>query len=366
MPLHPGEPKQHFEKAEQTLRNLTLFRTLLDHSNDAIEVTDPETLRFLDVNQTACVELGYSREELLSMTVYDIDPKVNEGVKARIEEKLGQIGFAIFESLHRRKDGSTFPVEVNLRRVRLDREYNVVVSRDITQRKQAEERLKESEAKFSTAFRRSPIALTLMGKDHRYIDVSEAFERVSGWRRDEVIGRTPFDLGIWVNPSERVEITEQVLGHNPVRRREFQARMKDGTVRTFLGTSEAIVLNGEPCMIQGAEDITERKQAEEALRLSEERFRVALKHSPISVFNQDRDLRYTWMYNPVIQGPEPGHLGKTPRELYGPEEGERISEVRRRVLETGMPVRQEVQITDRGRKHYFDTTIEPVLDSTGA
>ena len=106
---------------ERTLCDLTLFRTLLDQSNDAIEVVDPETLRFLDVNETACVALGYSREELLSMTVYDIDPNFNESFRSRAEQKLQQAGFAMLETVHRRKDGTTFPVEVNLRRVRLDR-----------------------------------------------------------------------------------------------------------------------------------------------------------------------------------------------------------------------------------------------------
>src|SRR6266436_7184637 len=66
------------QERERMLHELTLFRTLLDQSNDAIQVVDPETLRFLDVNERACLQLGYSREELLSMTVFDIDRNIDE------------------------------------------------------------------------------------------------------------------------------------------------------------------------------------------------------------------------------------------------------------------------------------------------
>jgi PAS domain S-box-containing protein len=226
---------------EIALQGLTLFRTLLDQSNDAILVTDPETLRFLDSNERAWTELGYSREELLSMTVVDIDPDI-VSVRTQVDQQLRQTGCAIIERAHRRKNGTTFPVELNLRRVRLDRQYDVAVSRDIT----------------------------------------------------------------------------------------------------------------------------ERKRAEEALRLSEERFRVALKHSPIAVFNQDRDLRYTWIYNSQLPFSDSEKLDKTMGEILDPEEAARIMEVRRRVLETGVGVRQETQVTYGGRKYYFDATIEPVLDSAGA
>ena len=137
--------QQNKEDQELLLRGLQLFRTLLDHSNDAIEVVDPETLRLLDVNERCCAELGYTRDQLLSMTIFDIDPQLTRARVAETQEQLQKTGFKILESVHRRKDGTTFPIEVNLKRVRMDREYVVAVSRDITERKLRDERLREHE-----------------------------------------------------------------------------------------------------------------------------------------------------------------------------------------------------------------------------
>ena len=123
---------------KRTEESMALFRKLIDGSNDAIEVVDPATLHFLDVNEKACLDLGYQREEMLSMTVYDIDPVLDPSLHTRIDEKLRESGFVIMESQHRRKDGSTFPVEINITYIQLDRDYAVAVVRDITERKVAE------------------------------------------------------------------------------------------------------------------------------------------------------------------------------------------------------------------------------------
>jgi PAS domain S-box-containing protein len=132
------------KRAEESL---SLFRKLIDDSNDFIEVIDPETFRFLDVNEKACKDLGYSREEFLSRTVMDVDAAVviDASLVAKINAEMERTGYVIFESRHRRKDGSTLPVEVNLKHVQLDRQYSVAIVRDISERKRAEEALRESE-----------------------------------------------------------------------------------------------------------------------------------------------------------------------------------------------------------------------------
>ena len=120
---------------------LRLFRALLDQASDGIEVLDPSTGRFLDVNEKMCSSLGYSRDELLAMTIADINPAISLHLYAQNNARLRESATSTrtLETVHRRKNGSTFPVEVNLRLIELDREYVLAISRDISERKRAEE-----------------------------------------------------------------------------------------------------------------------------------------------------------------------------------------------------------------------------------
>jgi PAS domain S-box-containing protein len=143
---------------------------------------------------------------------------------------------------------------------------------DVTEHKQAEDALKRSEEKFSKAFQQSPMALTLTSaRDHRYLDINETFERMTGWQRDEVIGRTPFDIGIWVDAAQRVEFARRTLTDGAVRDLEVQFHCKNGEQKMGLGSAERIEIEGEPCILSVIVDITESKQIQEKLHESEDR-----------------------------------------------------------------------------------------------
>jgi len=136
--LYTAHTLEDITEQKRTEANLQMFRALLDNSSDAIEVIEPTTLRLLDVNETECRDLGYSREELLSMTIRDIDHHFNADIQKIVEAQMQQHTEARFESVHRRKDGSTFPVEISAKFIELDKPYGLAMVRDITERKQAE------------------------------------------------------------------------------------------------------------------------------------------------------------------------------------------------------------------------------------
>ena len=112
-------------------------------------------------------------------------------------------------------------------------------------------------------------------------------------------------------------------------------------------------------------EISDRKLAEEALRVSEERFRIALKNSPTVVFNQDTEFRYTWIYNPTLELAVDEVVGKLESEIFSPEDAQRMLEIKGRVLATGVGTREETFVTFNGEVRYWDLTLEPLHNLDG-
>jgi PAS domain S-box-containing protein len=140
----------------------------------------------------------------------------------------------------------------------------------MTERADIKHALKECERKFLNAFRESPLALTLTSAiDHRYIEVNDTFERISGWSREEVIGRTPFDIEIWVDPSERIAFVRRLLAGDTVRNLEVHARLKHHELWTGSGSAALIEIHGETCVLSLIAGIADLKRAEEAKQVAE-------------------------------------------------------------------------------------------------
>ena len=255
------------------LQGLTLFRTLLDQSNDAIQVLDPESLRFLDVNEKACIDLGYSREELLSMTVFDIDKDIDESWRASVRQRIRESGFALMERVHWRKDGTSFPVEVNLRRVQLDRDYGVAVTRDITARKLAEGRLQE----FERVVENLEDMIVVVDRDYRYVLANRTFLSYRGLTREQVVGHLASEI---VSPAdfETIKPKLEECFRGKVVKFELRSRYPEIGERdlfvTFLPVEGTAGIDRVAAVLR---DITDEKRAEEALRASEARERAKAK-----------------------------------------------------------------------------------------
>jgi PAS domain S-box-containing protein len=256
------------KRAEDALK---LFRTLIDRSNDAIEVLDPETGRFLDINEKACLDLGYSREEFLALSVFDIDPTLDPPFFTRAREELRKSGTLLWEGVHRRKDGSTFPVEVNIKYVQLDRDYIVTVVRDITERKRAEEK---NRLLAHTIESISEIA-SITDLEDRFTFVNKAFLETYGYALEEVVGQ---HVGILRSPNIPSGLYDEIPDQSRKGgwKGEILNMTKDGrefplSLRTSPIKDEKGTLIG---LVGIAEDITERKRAEKALRQSEEQYRI--------------------------------------------------------------------------------------------
>jgi PAS domain S-box-containing protein len=251
------------KRAEESLK---LFRSLLDRSSDAIEVIDPDTLRFLDCNESACQCLGYSREEFLALSVFDIDSKIDESRAAAVAAEMKRSGFAIFESIHRRKDGSTFPVEVNVKEIQLGRAYRLAIVRDITERKRAENALREAGHKYREIFENAGEGIFQSTPDGRFISANPALARMHGFDSPEDLIRSRDDISrqIYVDPTRREEFKRLLEESDIVRGFECQTFRKDGS-KTWISTNARAVRDeaGAIRYYEGtAQDINERKRAE--------------------------------------------------------------------------------------------------------
>ncbi|WP_457651421.1 PAS domain S-box protein [Rhodocaloribacter sp.] len=218
------------------------------------------------VNRAFLDVLGYAREDEvigLKNTDFRTKPFPIEEIERHIMERGHWTG----ELQTTRSDGTLIDIYLSANLVVDENGAPLAIMasfRDITEWKQAQEALRKSEEKFAKAFHASPdiIGIATM-EEGRLIEVNEGFERVLGYRRDEVIGRTTAELGLWGKMTDRGDLIRRMRRGEFVSNVEVTFRTRSGEIRTGLFSGDLIALNGRPCLLTITRDITERKRIEE-------------------------------------------------------------------------------------------------------
>ena len=303
--------------------NQALIDIMVEESPYAIELIDIESLRFMAVNAAACRHLGYSREELLGMTLADVQGKFTpEEFRAKVQAVVAD-GKASFENRRRRSDGVTIDVQVDVYVIqRGQRKIMVDMWSEITARKQAEAQIRM----LSMAVDQSPntVLITDLAADTVY--VNDAFTRITGYGREEILGRNPRMLKSGKTPAATYDAMWCALTAGDTWTGELINRARDGSEQIHATTIVPIRgEDGKVCQyVAVKEDVTEQRRNEDRLR----KLSLAVDQSPESIVITNLDARIEYVNQAFIRntgysweeaiGANPRVLqsGKTPLATY--------------------------------------------------
>jgi PAS domain S-box-containing protein len=283
--------------AEATLKSSEeLMRSTFEQAAVGIAHIAPDSYRILKVNEKFCQLLGYSRDELTAMdsTILVSPDQMPAREAARAQLIAGEIGSSSCKRRFIRKDGSMLWVNRSLSLVRDPAgqpEYFISVIEDTTKRKRVEDALRASEEKFSKAFHASPDSITLSKLEtSEFVEVNEGFVRISGYSREEAIGRTAIELGLWTQTDQRAELIARLFAGKQVHSLETVLSRKDGAKRVVLISLEIIDLGGEKYMLTIGRDVTEPRQAEDEIRRLNETLEQKVKERTLELEHSNEEL----------------------------------------------------------------------------
>ena len=280
----------------------------------------------------------------------------------------GQVRNHTDEYRYRRPDGTEVWLESN---VSLDMVGNEAIVRgsvrDVTDRKWAEESMRKQQWQLRLAMQAGklvPWTIDLVGEK---VEPTPQLLELFGLGPDAPLG-SPADWQALIHEEDRPKVFQSVDAAKTGQEQHLEYRIlhSDGTIH-WHETHGIPLADATGCYVRLVGyvcDVTDRKQAEDALRASEARFRLTLKNSPVLVTLQDTNLVYQWVFNTRTRRPEEV-VGKTDADLFAPDEAAALSAAKSQVLETGTEVRETFWLTSNGQRVFLDCYYEPVRDAAG-
>jgi len=265
------------------------FAKMIQATPAATTVTRYEDGKFLEANQAALELFGWTREEMIGQTALSLGAWPNPEDRAKLMQAMHTGEPVNLRPVSiRRKSGEMRDLLVSAAWVEIEQQKQMLMSAvDITDVHRAEELLRRSEERFEKIFQASPDAIVISRLlDGRYLEVNQRWLELFGYRREEAIGRTAFELAVWVDPAERPRFVAEVRERGTVRDFETRFRKKSGAIIDALLSADVIDIGGEPHLIVPILDITERKRSEE--RIQQLATRDALTGLPNRLLLNDR------------------------------------------------------------------------------
>ena len=281
--------KKHELKEKLKASVQPLLQTMFKSHQAILLLIEPCTGEIIDANEAAVQFYKYRREELQQLTIQDINAlEANEVEKERLKALNEERHYFVFP--HRLATGEIRWVEVYSSSFYVNEDRILLsIIHDITDRKKAEEALKRSEEKFSSAFRLNPHIMMLTSFDDGTIyDVNSAFYNLTGYHQNEIIGKTTKEIGLYVSIAERGKMLKILQKNEPVKNREIKIKSRSGEIFDVLISAEKLQTSFGNTIISSIRDITDRKKAaaererliqqldreKKALMDSEKRYRI--------------------------------------------------------------------------------------------
>ncbi|NOY78836.1 MAG: PAS domain S-box protein [Calditrichaeota bacterium] len=245
------------------------YRSIFENALDAIYIQDREG-RFLDVNPAAEKMYGYPRDHFLGKTPEFVSaPGKNDLTKvAKMVQRAFEGEPQQFEFWGKRKNGEIFPKIVRLNKGKhKGQDVVVAFALDISEQRKALAALEESELRFRTIFQTSPDAISINElKNGIYLEINDQFTQLTGFTRDEIVGKPIKHLGIWVSDKEQNEFVRKIKRNGEVRNYEASFRVRTGDIRTGSLSARLVELDNRLCVISVTRDITEEKKINKQIR----------------------------------------------------------------------------------------------------